>query len=178
MNAAVRILSGGVLAGALAWMALGRAEPPLDLPQKAARPAPPPMVNIADAIAMPIFSVAPDSVTDPGQAPAPSINANGSVRLIGVMLTPRKRAALISISGGPATWISEGQTANGLTVSRLTRSGAEITDGNGAHRLQVFRTDAPTIVQPAAQPSANVPAPPTGLPPASAPPTAVAPAPK
>jgi hypothetical protein len=165
VNPAFRILAAGALAGSLAWLVFSRAASPLEVPPDGVRRPPPASISVADALAMPVFAEPAAGLAAP--APAAQADPSGGPRLVGVILTPRRRAALISVGGAPAAWIGEGQTVGGLTVTRLTRNGAEITDASGARRLKLFQNNGAPVIQPAQPPLAG----PAGLPPASAPPT-------
>lgn len=156
----------GVL-GVLGWLGLGRLDRPQVGDDHVERPpAPPPQVSIADALSMPIFrpSVVP-VIAPTSQTPT---TAQSSLKLLGISLTPRRRAAFVSL-GGPAFWLSVGQSRDGVTLNDLRQSTATF-DVNGAPvTLVLFRQPPPPLTT-APSPIGADPAPPVrSREPASAP---------
>jgi len=175
MRTPLVVLAVGCLLGCAGWIAAGRLDRPRS-PDPAATTPPQParLVSISDAVSMPIFSVpAGQPVAAPSlQTPPPT----SSLRLLGVSMTPRRRAAFLSI-GGPPFWLSVGQSKEGVTLSRLGRDSVEVQVGGTTHRLALFKAPAgPHLPAPAAPgesartgPSPTTP--PKGPEPASAPQT-------
>lgn len=117
----------GLLAGALVWIATGSdagGAKPIDALQaqigsapSALHPQPGPSgIAASNVTAKPVFlmSVGPGAVSLP------------SVRLVGVALTPRSRAALLAIDTAPPEWVTVGDVRRGLVISAITKSTVEL----------------------------------------------------
>lgn len=115
---------GGAVIGMLAWMAAGGASATstqLASVQKqvSALRVPTPKGELAAAadlsglVAAPVFPMS----TGPGATPEPTIKVDGLVR------SPRRIAALVSINGGPSEWLARGEMRDGVTL--LDVSGAK-----------------------------------------------------
>jgi len=110
-------------------------------------------VSSADILSMALFPDAPADAR-PVEADASAQAIAGALRLHGVSLTPRRRAALISAAGGPAIWIPEGQEVGGMVLRRVRRDGVavELAGGRQILRLHQERPATPTTPG-SAQPS-------------------------
>jgi len=107
----------GLVLAALAWFAFGgfiygpdisRLEVWVHAPAPAIRALQPidPAVDVTRIVAAPVFSL----TTGPGAVTEPVI------QLQGLAVTPKGRAALLSVDGKPANWYELGATRDGVTV--------------------------------------------------------------
>ena len=106
----------GVLAGAVAWLLFGTGSAELrrlesDQTQLrslhlSTRPAQAIDSLIATAIGRPLFAL----TTGPGAQSEPTISITGVAR------TPFRRAALVSVNGGPPAWLAAGQSSGPVSV--------------------------------------------------------------
>lgn len=82
------------------------------------------------ALGQPLFT--PEDLAPPAaSAEAP---AEVPVRVEGVSLSNGRSAALLSVAGQPARWISAGGSASGLTVLRITPAGVTVRTAAGKTR--------------------------------------------
>jgi len=88
------------------------------------------------------------------------------IRVQGIVKTPRRTAALLSIDGGPAEWWTLGQERAGVVLEHVTASGAQFSTPLGTREVQLGQSAFPS-------PAAMSDAPPPGHrgppPPANAP---------
>ena len=101
----------------------------------------------ADLLTTPIFAL----TTGPGAVREPSI------RLDGISLSRRRAAALVSIDGKPATWLSAGETADGVTLQEVGASAATFETALGAKMLNLGEQSAASAPDPHAPTAAPVP---------------------
>lgn len=148
----------GLGIGCLGWMitAAPRYQAGAALVQSTAALARPvvhsrPAAETADLLAMAIFS-------PPLQAEREAGASTGSrppstLRLVGISVTPRRRAALISAGGERAVWVPEGAEGQGFTVDQVTGSSVTVSVSGVAQTLVLFpqsqaaAPEAPTSAQ-------------------------------
>lgn len=145
---------GGVAAGCLAWIistqVAGRSEAAelhtiaatLEMPAPLGRPAP----ATADLLAMALFS----SVTGAAELEVAAAQPTGpaiGLRLHGISISPRRRAALISAGGGDAIWFSQGEEGPGFSVQSIDRRRVAVTVAGVAQELNLY-PDQPAATQP------------------------------
>lgn len=65
----------------------------------------------------------------------PSAVHEPTLRLDGLAITRRRAAALIAIDGKPAEWLAQGETRDGITLTRLSSRLAVIDTLVGTHSL-------------------------------------------
>lgn len=166
---------GGVAAGCLAWIVgvqiAGRSEASELLAVATAHQAPQPMGRsapaTADLLAMALFSSTSGGVEVDPAAVQPVAPAT-ALRLHGISISPRRRAALISTGGGSAIWFAEGQEGAGFTVQSIDRRRVTVAVAGIAQELSLYPDQADSG-QPAGSVDATaapavpeVAAPPTG----------------
>ncbi|HEX4712065.1 hypothetical protein, partial [Phenylobacterium sp.] len=81
----------------------------------------------ADLLTTPLFAL----TTGPGAIREPSI------RLDGLSVSRSRMAALVSIDGKPAAWLTAGETADGVTLQAVTASGASFETVLGAKTINL-----------------------------------------
>jgi hypothetical protein len=169
-------LPAGLAVGALGWVVLGGASPigveldALQMHANASRAGHRATVSpggdpISDILSMPIFALTTSA----------KAVAEISLRLDGVSRTPRRTAALVSINGGPAIWLSKGQTRDGMTVVAISSSQITVETALGERDVLLGQSSSGSA-QTSSSPVAQVTAPseiPSGMrlppPPADAP---------
>ena len=159
----------GVVIASMVWLLfaghsrvladLGAMEQQLAAPQPAISRASIAQDDAAGRIlAAPLFALTtgPGAVTDV------------AVRLDGVAMTPTRRAALVSIDGKPAQWMTVGQALDGVTLMEVQSAKVSVDTATGFKDVGLW--DAPLAANGSAQSPPGAPAP-AGfrLPPASAP---------
>ncbi len=112
---------------------------------------------LAQALAIPLF-IAPITPTG-GQSDV-------SVQVSGLVRTPARTAALLSIGGASAEWLSVGQTKNGVTLRAISGSGAVIATIFGEREVLLGAYASGSSEPATGGPPAGLKSPP---PPASAP---------
>lgn len=131
----LQALPVGLALGALCWLIVGRASSGAQLGELEARLAQVPPARLVTrsaslvdlTLAAPLFG----AVAQVAAAPDPS------VALFGVTKTPRRTAALISISGGAADWIMVGETREGVTLQDVRSSSVAVTTANGSRDISL-----------------------------------------
>lgn len=80
--------------------------------------------------AAPIFpmTVGPGAVREP------------AIRVDGLALTPNRRAALLAIDGGAATWMLPGEMRSGVTLQAVLRNGVMVDTILGSRELAIGQT--------------------------------------
>jgi hypothetical protein len=129
----VRVSAVAVLAGAASWWAMGRG--PVDVRGLEAFDRPPreAQVGAADAGLERIRSLASLNLFPAVSegAGAQGAAASGALKLIGIALTPARRAALVSVGGATPQWIAMGEPAAGLELIELHATRAVIRSASG-----------------------------------------------
>lgn len=105
---------------------------------------------------------------------APLYSTSGAqvvVRLEGLARTPRRAAALVSINGGPALWLSQGATRDGVTLVQVLSTRVVIDSRAGRAAVSLGETSGSSAAQPVVDGGSDQPPPGTRMPPppASAP---------
>jgi hypothetical protein len=100
----------------------------------------------ADLLTTPLFAL----TTGPGAIREPSL------RVDGLSVSRRRMAALVSIDGKPAAWLTAGETADGVTLQAVTAAGASFETALGAKTVNLGEQTAAS----APDPHAPGPAPP------------------
>lgn len=146
---------GGVAAGCVAWIVgatlAGRSEAAelhaiaatLEVPAPLGRPTP----ATADLLAMALFSSTtgvPEADVAAAQPTGPALG----LRLHGISISPRRRAALISAGGGDAMWVSQGEEGPGFSIQSIDRQRVAVTVAGVVQELNLY-PDQPTAAQPA-----------------------------
>ncbi|HEX3365607.1 hypothetical protein [Phenylobacterium sp.] len=143
----------GLATGLAAWMLAGGASAGLDkldgvetrlmaLKPPAARRAAN-EIGTADLLATPLFAL----TTGPGAIREPSI------RLDGVSVSRRRLAALVSIDGKPALWLTAGQSSDGVTLEGVSSSAATFETAVGTKTLNLGEQSAASTPDPHAAPA-------------------------
>lgn len=127
---ALRAISIGVAAGALAWWAAA----PRALPADAARLAKAPLndvrsVDPAVLLASQVSGRGGFQVFPPPTG-APMAEAS-ALRLIGTAVSPARRAALVSVGGATPQWLAVGAPAQGLELVEVASARAVIRTASG-----------------------------------------------
>ncbi|WGM40012.1 hypothetical protein AMEJIAPC_02953 [Caulobacter sp. NIBR1757] len=155
MRALSIALALGVIAGCLAWLAARLFEPPSPpVRQPAVADFAGRSVVIADALSAPV--IAPPTVEPRAAITGPPPGAD--LRLVGVSLSPRRRAALVAWSG-TRIWLMVGQSKDGLTLLSIRRDAVEYSLGGETRRLALFKTPTPTGGEPLPAATGLVPPP-------------------
>jgi len=94
--------------------------------------------NPADLLTTPLFAL----TTGPGAIREPSI------RLDGISLSRRRAAALVSVDGKPASWMSVGETKDGVTLQEVGSSAASFETALGAKTLNLGEQSAASAPDP------------------------------
>jgi len=138
----LRVIAGGLGAGALLWSAVFPAElasepfqalqrPPAMSGSAATSPA---LAQLAASKRLGLFPSA--------EAMGPLPNA-ADLRLQGTIQTPRRSAALISVAGAKPQWIALDAPAAGLELLELHAASAVVRTANGdTVTLEMFKTNA------------------------------------
>jgi hypothetical protein len=111
-------------------------------------------VLVAQAISAPLFAL----------TTGPAAVAEILLKLEGLVRTPGRVAALLSINGGPSDWLELGQTRDGVTLQDVASSRVVVDTAMGLREVALGAPSAPT--DPALPPASSFKSPP---PPASAP---------
>jgi hypothetical protein len=157
LSSRIRILSlgvvGGLVVGAATWsvLATGSGEQQrlegdqLQMRKLKASERPPSVLGalISEATAHPIFTL----TTGPGAQPEPVIQVAGLSR------TPVHRAALVSVNGGAAAWLSVGQSSAGVTLLDVQASKIVVETPFGQKEVALDdNPSTPAAPSPAAHP--------------------------
>ena len=95
------------------------------------------------ALATPLFALS----TGPGAA------TEVAVRLDGLAITPRRRAALISIGGKPADWLEVGATRDGVTLMEVHATKVTLDTAAGFKDVDLWQGPVAPAGAPAASPA-------------------------
>lgn len=110
----------------------------MSVPQPAGRPPLP----TADILAMAIFSS--PSLGDGVAVPQAPIQAPTLLRLHGLSISPSRRAALISVSGGDPVWLTQGAEGPGFQVQSVQRDRVTVSAMGTDQVLRLFPDPTPT----------------------------------
>lgn len=109
----------------------------------------------ADLLAMALF---PQGSEQPGLA-ASEVALSApltAIRLHGISITPRRRAALISVSGGPAVWVAQGAEGPGFSVESVGRRMVRLNIAGATQELRLYADEvAGTPAAPAGAPASD-----------------------
>lgn len=75
-----------------------------------------------------------------------------TVRLDGVAVRPGASSALVAIGGAAARWMTQGETAAGVTLTQVRSGGAVIETSDGQSTLALGQTWSPGSVSPNSAP--------------------------
>jgi hypothetical protein len=92
----------------------------------------------ARAVATPLF----------GPTSGPGAPTEAAVRLDGLAITPGRKAALISINGKPADWLSLGESRDGVTLTQVTATKVTVDTAMGSKDIGLYAA-APVASGPA-----------------------------
>lgn len=76
------------------------------------------------------------------EAPQPEADVAPEFHISGVMLHEGKARALISASGAPAEWVSEGQSVAGWTVRRIGAGATELVSESREITIELYKPAA------------------------------------
>jgi len=128
----------GLGAGALGWLVLGAGglDQRLDaLDALTSKSTSVPKSNVAAAVQAATAARARPLFQRPAETGAPS-----TVRLDGVSVRSGAGRALISMGGGAAQWMEQGDTVSGVTVAQVRSGGVVIDTANGQATLSLGQT--------------------------------------
>jgi hypothetical protein len=103
-----------------------------------------PDIGPSALLGTPLFAL----TTGPGAVREPSI------RVDGITLTSRRRAALIAIDAKPAAWLSVGESAEGVTLHSVTASAVSVETALGVKTVALGEQSAASSPPPGAPPPA------------------------
>jgi hypothetical protein len=146
----------GLLTGLMAWLMAGGLSTNGDVLEEVqtslGQLRPPAAANrvraysgAADLLASPLFAL----TTGPGAVREPSI------RVDGVAVSRRRIAALLSIDGKPAEWLSVGESRDGVTLQSVTSSSITVETVVGAKALNLGDQSAASAPAPGADQAAS-----------------------
>ena len=101
-----------------------RVRPGLDRPSDA----------LAQALAMPLF----------GASSAVVEQKDASVQLAGIVRSPNRVAALLTIGGAPAQWLSVGEERSGVSLQSVSSGGVTVMTPNGEREVLLGMPSGPT----------------------------------
>lgn len=109
----------------------------MTVPQPAGRPPLP----TADILAMAAFS-SPSLAEGVAASQAP-VQAPTMLRLHGLSISPARRAALISVSGGDPVWLTQGAEGPGFQVVSIQRDRVTVSAMGTDRELRLFSDSTP-----------------------------------
>lgn len=132
----------GAAIGAAAWLAAEVARPlpdPAALEQQVSAiripvADSPETASTADLLAMALFVTPAPADTSVPIATTPQV----SIRLHGLSISPRRRAALLSIEGGEAIWLVPGQVEGGVRLQQAGPRSAVLDVGGARREVSLF----------------------------------------
>lgn len=121
------------------------------VPAVAAERAPPVELQLRDIQERPLFARSrkagggpqEPAATEPAVPPAPAAAATGpapgevEAQVMGVLIVPPVRKALLRFGSAPPEWIAEGASAEGWLVSRIEDGGVVLSGAGGDVRLDL-----------------------------------------
>jgi hypothetical protein len=96
----------------------------------------------ARAVATPLF----------GPTSGPGAPTEAVVRLDGLAITPGRKAALISINGKPADWLSLGDSRDGVTLTQVTSTKITVDTSMGSKDVALYAAAPPAAGSPTSAP--------------------------